>query len=115
MPQVLTGVDHDMRVMREETFGPVIGLMKVRDDEEAIALMNDSDLALTASVWTRDLEAAERLAPRIAAGTLFANRCDYLDPGLAWTGFKQSGRGASLGRWGFESVTRPRSFHLRPA
>ena len=115
MPQVLTGVDHDMRVMREETFGPVVGLIKVRGDEEAIELMNDSELGLTASVWTRDLEAAERLAPRIAAGTLFANRCDYLDPGLAWTGFKHSGRGASLGRWGFESVTRPRSFHLRPA
>jgi acyl-CoA reductase-like NAD-dependent aldehyde dehydrogenase len=115
MPQVLTGVDHDMRVMREETFGPVVGLIKVRGDEEAIELMNDSDLALTASVWTRDMEAAGRLAPRIAAGTLFANRCDHLDPGLAWTGFKHSGRGASLGRWGFESVTRPRSFHLRPA
>jgi len=115
MPQVLTGVDHVMRVMREETFGPVVGLIKVRNDEEAVELMNDSDLALTASVWTRDLEAAGRLAPRIAAGTLFANRCDYLDPGLAWTGFGHSGRGASLGRWGFESVTRPRSFHLRPA
>ena len=115
MPQVLTCVDHDMRVMREETFGPVVGLIKVQGDEEAIELMNDSDLALTASVWTRDLEAAGRLAPRIAAGTLFANRCDYLDPRLAWTGFKHSGRGASLGRWGFESVTRPRSFHLRAA
>jgi acyl-CoA reductase-like NAD-dependent aldehyde dehydrogenase len=113
MPQVLTGVDHGMKLMRAETFGPAVGLMKVRDDEEAIALMNDSDLGLTASVWTRDLEAAERLAQRIEAGTLFANRCDYLDPRLAWSGFKQSGRGASLGRWGFESVTRPRSFHLR--
>lgn len=113
MPQVLTGVDHKMAVMREETFGPVVGVMKVRDDEEAVRLMNDSDLGLTASVWTRDSEAARRLAPQIEAGTVFANRCDYLDPGLAWTGFKASGRGASLGRWGFENVTRLRSFHLR--
>ena len=75
--------------------------------------MNDSDLGLTASVWTRDAASAERLAPRIEAGTLFANRCDYLDPRLAWTGCKQSGRGASLGRWGFDGVTRPRSFHLK--
>jgi acyl-CoA reductase-like NAD-dependent aldehyde dehydrogenase len=113
MPQVLTGVDHGMAIMREETFGPVVGLMKVVDDEEAVRLMNDSDLGLTASIWTRDMAVAEALAPRIEAGTVFANRCDYLDPRLAWTGLKQSGRGASLGRWGFESVTRPRSFHLR--
>ena len=113
MPQVLTGVDHGMTLMRDETFGPAVGLMKVADDSEAVRLMNDSDLGLTASVWTADLDSAERLVPQIEAGTLFANRCDYLDPGLAWTGFKQSGRGASLGRWGFESVTRPRSFHLR--
>ena len=113
MPQVLTGVDHDMAVIREETFGPVVGVMKVASDEAAVRLMNDSDLGLTASVWTCDAEAAERLAPQLEAGTVFANRCDYLDPSLAWTGFKNSGRGASLGRWGFESVTRPRSFHLR--
>jgi acyl-CoA reductase-like NAD-dependent aldehyde dehydrogenase len=113
MPQVLTEVDHRMALMREETFGPAIGLVKVTGDEEAVRLMNDSDLGLTASVWTRDAAAAERLAPRIEAGTLFANRCDYLDPRLAWTGCKQSGSGASLGRWGFEGVTRPRSFHLK--
>ena len=113
MPQVLTGVDHGMALMREETFGPAVGLMKVAYDEEAVWLMNDSDLGLTASIWTRDLDAAERLAPRLEAGTVFANRCDYLDPRLAWTGFKQSGRGAALGRWGFETVTRPRSFHFR--
>jgi acyl-CoA reductase-like NAD-dependent aldehyde dehydrogenase len=115
MPQVLTGVDHRMTIMREETFGPAVGIMPVRDDEEAIGLMNDSQYGLTASVWTRDLEAARRLAPRIEAGTLFANRCDYLDPALAWTGVKNSGRGATLGRYGYESVTRPRSFHLRSA
>jgi acyl-CoA reductase-like NAD-dependent aldehyde dehydrogenase len=115
MPQVLTGVGHKMAVMREETFGPVAGLMKVKDDEEALRLMNDSAYGLTASIWTRDLEAAERLAARVEAGTVFANRCDYLDPALAWTGVKDSGRGASLGRYGFESVTRPKSLHLRNA
>jgi acyl-CoA reductase-like NAD-dependent aldehyde dehydrogenase len=115
MPQVLTGVDHGMAVMREETFGPVVGIMPVRDDEEAVRLMNDSRYGLTASIWTRDLEAARALAPRVEAGTVFANRCDYLDPALAWTGVKESGRGATLGRYGYESVTRPRSFHLRTA
>ncbi|TFI57661.1 aldehyde dehydrogenase family protein [Sphingomonas parva] len=115
MPQVLTGVDHGMRLMREETFGPVVGIMKVEGDEEALRLVNDSAYGLTASIWTQDLDAARRLAPRIEAGTVFANRCDYLDPRLAWTGVKDSGRGASLGRYGFDSVTRPRSFHLRSA
>lgn len=114
-PQVLTGVDHGMTVMREETFGPVVGMMKVVGDEEAVRLMNDSVYGLTASIWTRDLAAAERLAPKVEAGTVFANRCDYLDPSLAWAGVKLSGRGASLGRLGFEAVTRPRSLHLRSA
>ena len=113
MPQVLTGVDHDMAVMREESFGPVVGIMEVADDEEAIRLINDSAYGLSASIWTRDGDAAARLAPRIEAGTVFANRCDYLDPYLAWTGVKDSGRGASLGRFGFETVTRPRSYHFR--
>lgn len=115
MPQVLTGVDHAMAVMREETFGPVVGIMKVSGDAEAVRLMNDSAYGLTASIWTRDLAAAERLAAQVEAGTVFANRCDYLDPFLAWTGVEHSGRGASLGRYGFESVTRPRSLHLRSA
>lgn len=115
MPQVLTWVNHSMAVMREETFGPVVGIMQVKDDEDAVRLMNDSAYGLTASIWTSDLEAAERLAIEIDAGTVFANRCDYLDPVLAWTGVKQSGRGASLGRYGFDAVTRPKSLHLRSA
>jgi acyl-CoA reductase-like NAD-dependent aldehyde dehydrogenase len=113
MPQVLTEVDHGMAIMREETFGPAVGLMKVAGDEEALRLMNDSDLGLTASIWTRDMDLGERLAGEVEAGTIFLNRCDYLDSALAWTGFKNSGRGASLGRFGYESVTRPKSFHLR--
>jgi acyl-CoA reductase-like NAD-dependent aldehyde dehydrogenase len=112
MPQVLTGVDHAMAVMREETFGPVAGIMKVGDDEEAVRLMNDTAYGLTASIWTRDLEAGAGLAARVEAGTVLLNRCDYLDPLLAWTGVKESGRGASLGRYGFDSVTRPRSLHV---
>jgi acyl-CoA reductase-like NAD-dependent aldehyde dehydrogenase len=115
MPQVLTGVDHSMALMREETFGPAVGIMPVRDDGEAVRLMNDSAYGLTASIWTRDLEAAEALAARVEAGTILANRCDYLDPLLAWTGVKDSGRGASLGRFGFEAVTRLISLHLRSA
>jgi acyl-CoA reductase-like NAD-dependent aldehyde dehydrogenase len=115
MPQVLTGVDHGMAVMREETFGPVAGLMAVTDDAEAVRLMNDSAYGLTASIWTADLDCAERLASEVEAGTLLVNRCDYLDPWLAWTGVKDSGRGASLGRYGFEGVTRPKSLHLGSA
>ncbi|HEV2747491.1 MAG TPA: aldehyde dehydrogenase family protein [Allosphingosinicella sp.] len=113
MPQVLTGVDHGMAVMREETFGPVVGIMAVKGDVEALRLMNDSNYGLTASIWTADIGAAQRLAAEVEAGTVFANRCDYLDPALAWTGLKQSGRGASLGKYGYEAVTRPKSFHLR--
>ena len=113
MPQVLTGVDHEMAVMREETFGPVVGIMSVKSDDEAVRLMNDSRYGLTASIWTRDAAAAERIAPEVQAGTVFMNRCDYLDPLLAWTGVKESGRGASLGRYGYEGVTRPKSYHLR--
>ncbi|HEY0132225.1 MAG TPA: aldehyde dehydrogenase family protein [Allosphingosinicella sp.] len=115
MPQVLTWVNHSMDVMREETFGPAVGIMQVKDDDEAVRLMNDSAYGLTASIWTGDLDVAERLATEVEAGTVFANRCDYLDPLLAWTGLKESGRGASLGRYGFDSVTRPKSLHLRSA
>ena len=112
-PQVLVNVDHSMRVMVEESFGPVVGIMKVRNDEEALRLVNDSRYGLTASLWTRDLERAARLGERIETGTVFANRADYLDPGLAWTGVKDTGRGVTLSELGYHQLTRPKSFHLR--
>ncbi|MGI9590113.1 MAG: aldehyde dehydrogenase family protein [Myxococcota bacterium] len=112
-PQVLVDVDHGMRVMSEESFGPVVGLMAVRDDDEAVRLMNDSAFGLTASVWTRDERAALALGAKVETGTWFRNRCDYLDPALAWTWVKDSGRGCTLSRVGFECLTRPKSFHLR--
>ncbi len=114
-PQILTGVDHSMRVMVEESFGPVVGIMKVRDDDEAVRLMNDSPYGLTASIWTREVDVAEALGDRIQTGTVYMNRCDYLDPALAWTGVKDTGRGASLSEIGFQLLTRPKSFHLREA
>jgi acyl-CoA reductase-like NAD-dependent aldehyde dehydrogenase len=112
-PQVLVDVDHSMPVMTEETFAPVVGVMPVKDDEEAIRLMNDSRYGLTASIWTTDVDAALRIGDRIEAGTWYMNRCDYLDPALAWTGVKDSGRGCTLSKLGFEAFTRPKSFHLR--
>ena len=99
--------------MRDESFGPVVGIMAVDSDEQAIALMNDSEFGLTASVWTSDLEAAERIGDELETGTVFMNRCDALDPALAWTGVKNTGRGATLSRVGYETLTRPKSFHLR--
>jgi acyl-CoA reductase-like NAD-dependent aldehyde dehydrogenase len=112
-PEVLVDVDHGMAVMTEETFGPVVGIQAVKDDEEAIALMNDSRYGLTASIWTQDAGAALRIGERVETGTWFMNRCDYLDPALAWTGVKDSGRGCTLSRLGLEAFTRPKSFHLR--
>ena len=112
-PQLLVGVDHTMAVMREETFGPVVGIMPVSGDEEAIRLMNDSPYGLTASIWTRDASKALALGDDLQTGTVFMNRCDYLDPALAWVGVKGSGRGCTLSSVGFESLTRPKSFHLR--
>jgi len=112
-PQVMINVDHDMSVMREENFGPVVGIMKVTSDEEAIRLMNDSDYGLTASLWTSDEQRALTLGQQIDTGTCFMNRCDYLDPALAWTGVKSSGRGCTLSELGYEKLTRPKSFHFR--
>ncbi|MDG9667127.1 aldehyde dehydrogenase family protein [Hahella sp. CR1] len=112
-PQVLTNVDHNMRVMTEESFGPVVGIQKVVSDEEAVALMNDSEFGLTASIFTRDLDAGVALGEQVETGTFFINRCDYLDPALAWTGVKNSGRGCTLSKLGYESLTRPKSFHIK--
>ncbi len=112
-PQILTGVTHDMRVMREESFGPVVGIMKVSGDEEAIALMNDSDFGLTASLWTADIDRAIAVGDRIETGTVFMNRADYLDPALCWTGCKQTGRGGGLSVIGYHNLTRPKSYHLK--
>ncbi len=112
-PQILVNVNHEMRVMREESFGPVVGIMPVRDDDHAIAMMNDCDYGLTASLWTKDSERAARIGREIETGTVFQNRCDYLDPALCWTGCKDTGRGAALSPLGFHSVTRPKSYHLK--
>ena len=112
-PQVLVDVTHDMEIMTEETFGPAVGIMKVASDEDAVKLMNDSRYGLTASVWTTDLDAARHIGRQLETGTVFANRADYLDPELAWTGVKDSGRGCTLSRIGYEQLTRPKSWHLR--
>ncbi|MCP4327370.1 MAG: aldehyde dehydrogenase family protein [Alphaproteobacteria bacterium] len=112
-PQVLVDVDHSMKVMTEESFGPIVGIMHVRSDDAAVELMNDSEFGLTASVWTADPDAAIAIGDRIETGTFFMNRCDYLDPALAWTGVKDSGRGCTLSRVGFEHLTRPKSYHLK--
>jgi acyl-CoA reductase-like NAD-dependent aldehyde dehydrogenase len=112
-PQLLLEVDHSTPVMREEIFGPVAGIMKVQSDEEAISAMNDSQYGLTAAIWTSDADAALSIGERVETGTWFMNRCDYLDPALAWVGVKESGRGCTLSVVGYEHLTRPKSFHLR--
>jgi acyl-CoA reductase-like NAD-dependent aldehyde dehydrogenase len=114
-PQVLVDVDHSMAIMREETFGPAVGIMKVASDEEALRLMNDSEFGLTAAIFSADAARAEALGDALETGTVFLNRCDYLDPALAWTGVKNSGRGCTLSRVGFEQLTRPKSYHFRIA
>jgi acyl-CoA reductase-like NAD-dependent aldehyde dehydrogenase len=114
-PQVLVDVDHSMPIMRDETFGPAVGIMKVASDEEALRLMNDSDFGLTAAIFSADAARAEALGDALETGTVFLNRCDYLDPALAWTGVKNSGRGCTLSRVGFEQLTRPKSYHFKLA
>jgi acyl-CoA reductase-like NAD-dependent aldehyde dehydrogenase len=112
-PQVLSLVDHSMRVMTEESFGPVVGIMKVANDDEAIKLMNDSDLGLTAAIYTQDIDQGVVLGEKLETGTFFINRCDYLDPSLAWTGVKNTGRGCTLSSLGFGALTRPKSYHIK--
>ena len=113
VPQILTNVNHDMDFMTEETFGPCVGIMKVKDENEAIKLMNDSPYGLTASIWTKDLEIAEKVGNQVQTGTFYMNRCDYLDPALSWTGVKETGKGCSLSEIAYEKLTAPKSFHLR--
>jgi acyl-CoA reductase-like NAD-dependent aldehyde dehydrogenase len=113
MPQVLTNVDHSMAFMKDETFGPAVGIMKVKSDEQALELMNDSPYGLTASLWTQDPERAARIGRDIETGTVFMNRADYLDPALCWTGVKETGKGGSLSVLGFQNLTRPKSYHLK--
>ena len=112
-PQVLVDVDHTMAIMRDETFGPAVGIMKVDSDEEALRLMNDSEFGLTAAIFSADAARAEALGDALETGTVFLNRCDYLDPALAWTGVKNSGRGCTLSSVGFEQLTRPKSYHFK--
>ena len=112
-PQIVVDVTHDMSLMRDESFGPVVGIMKVDSDAQAVRLMNDSPYGLTAALFSRDIEAAEVIGREIETGTVFLNRCDYLDPALAWNGVKDSGRGATLSRVGYETLTRPKSFHFK--
>ncbi|KAI8622319.1 Aldehyde/histidinol dehydrogenase [Chytriomyces sp. MP71] len=112
-PQILADVNHGMTLMKDESFGPIVGVMKVKSDEEAIALMNDSEYGLTASIWTKDHDAAYKIADELECGTVFLNRCDYLDPALPWSGVKNSGRGVTLSHLGFDALTRPKAFHFR--
>jgi len=112
-PQILVDVDHSMSIMNEETFGPAVGIMKVKNDAEALELMNDCKYGLTASLWTKDVERARRIGDDLESGTIFMNRADYLDPALCWTGVKETGRGGSLSVLGFHNLTRPKSYHLR--
>ncbi|MBR3371100.1 MAG: aldehyde dehydrogenase family protein [Rhodobacteraceae bacterium] len=112
-PQILVDVDHSMRVMVEESFGPVVGIMPVQGDAQAVALMNDSPYGLTASIWTRDMQAARAIGAQLECGTILMNRCDYLDPALCWSGCKDTGRGAALSKLGYLALTRSKSYHLK--
>ena len=112
-PFIAVNCSHKMDLMIEESFGPVVGIMKVSSDEEAINLMNDSDFGLTASIWTADQNRAQKIAEKLETGTVFQNRCDVLDPELPWIGVKNSGLGASLGEIGIQQLTRPKSYNFK--
>lgn len=110
---LVADLDHSMRLMQQESFGPILPIAPVDSDEEALAKMNDSALGLTASVWTKDRERAARFATQLEYGTVYMNRCDSVDPALPWIGVKNSGRGHSLSALGFDQLTRPKSIHFR--
>jgi acyl-CoA reductase-like NAD-dependent aldehyde dehydrogenase len=112
-PTLLADCAPDSLAMREETFGPLLPVWPVDGDDEALAAMNDSRFGLTASVWTTDRARAERFAAELDCGTVYQNRCDFLDPALPWTGVKDSGRGSTLSRWGFMHLTRRKAVYLR--
>lgn len=111
--QILLQVNHDMKVMHQESFGPLVKIQSVQSDAEAVALMNDSQFGLSASIWSQEIESVKPLCTQLEAGTIFINRCDYLDPHLSWAGLKQTGTGISLSSLGFRNLTRPKSFHFR--
>ena len=114
-PTVLTDVDHSMAVMRDETFGPVIGIQAVADDDAAVDLMNDTEYGLTAGVYARDERRARRVLARVNAGTVYWNCCDRVSPRLPWSGVKHSGIGLTLSTYGIQAFTRPKAWHLRAA
>ena len=112
-PTLLADVPQDADVMQEESFGPLLPVAAVADDAEAVDRMNDCRYGLTASIWTTDADRADRIAARVEAGTVFQNRADYIDPALPWTGWKESGFGSTLSRFGFHQMTRRKAYHLR--
>jgi acyl-CoA reductase-like NAD-dependent aldehyde dehydrogenase len=112
-PTVLTGVDHSMSLMRDESFGPIIGIQKVASDEAAVALMNDTRYGLTAGVYTRDEAAAQAMLAQLNAGSVYWNCCDRVSPRLPWSGQGDSGVGVTLSVLGIQAMTRPKAWHLR--
>jgi acyl-CoA reductase-like NAD-dependent aldehyde dehydrogenase len=112
-PTVLVNVDHAMSVMRDESFGPIIGIQAVDDDDAAVALMNDTEYGLTAGVYTRDGRRARRILGRVNAGSVYWNCCDRVSPRLPWSGVKHSGMGLTLSTYGIQAFTRPKAWHLR--
>ena len=114
-PTVLVDVDHSMSVMRDETFGPVVGVMKVKDTEEAVQLSNDTRYGLTAGVFTPDEQRAKGLLDQVNAGSVYWNCCDRVSPRLPWSGHGDSGVGLTLSTYGIQTFTRPKAWHLRKA
>ena len=114
-PTLVVDVPQDAMIMQEESFGPVMPVASVASDDEALERMNDTRFGLTASIWTSDLERAERFGRELRTGTVMMNRCDSVDPALPWTGIGESGMGSSLSRFGFYHLTRRKSIHFRTA